>query len=60
MELVRIKSYNHALIMLLPLYCALIEGIMLALRTINKLLKKEKKSSPDQEEKVLIAKSQPL
>jgi hypothetical protein len=34
MELVRIKSYNHALITLLPLYCALIKGIMLALRTI--------------------------
>jgi hypothetical protein len=60
MEHVRMKSYNHALITLLPLYCALIKGIMLALRTINKLLKKEKKSSPDQEEKVLIAKSQPL
>jgi hypothetical protein len=37
MELVRIKSYNHALITLLLLYCALIEGIMVALRTINKL-----------------------
>jgi hypothetical protein len=38
MELVRIKSYNHALITLLPLYCALIEGIMLALRTVNNKL----------------------
>jgi hypothetical protein len=37
MELVRIKSYNHALITLLPLYYALIEGIVLALRTVNKL-----------------------
>jgi hypothetical protein len=34
-ELVRIKPYNHALIMLLPLYCPLIEGIMLASRTVN-------------------------
>jgi hypothetical protein len=34
-ELVRIKSYNHALITLLPLYCALIKGIMLVLRTVN-------------------------
>jgi hypothetical protein len=38
MELVRIKSYNHALITLLPLYCALIEGIMLALQTVNSTL----------------------
>jgi hypothetical protein len=36
MEFVRIKSYNHALITLLPFYCALIEGIVLALRTVNK------------------------
>jgi hypothetical protein len=38
-ELVRIKSYNHVLITLLPLYCALIEGIMLVLRTINSILR---------------------
>jgi hypothetical protein len=34
MELVRIKSYNHALITLFPLYCALIKGIMLVLRIV--------------------------
>jgi hypothetical protein len=52
-ELVRIKSYDHALITLLPLYCALIEDIMLALRIINSCsedvyqLKKESKSLKD-------------
>jgi hypothetical protein len=33
----RNKPYNYALITLLPLCCALIEGIMLTLRAINKL-----------------------
>jgi len=36
MELVSFKPYNYTLTTLLLLHCALIDGIMLTLRTVNK------------------------